>query len=382
MISFRSTAFLSASLLLATTATACVMPVDVESETKLIDNVWELQQIQFNDGKLLEANPPENYTIDFSPNGEVFVQADCNRAVGSFTLEDGIVSITMGPTTLAACPEGSIGTEFLQSLNNANLYFFQDGDLFVDLAFDSGTMQFSPAGATATTGSLTGKVWQLQDIQFNDGTLLVADPPENYTVEFLEDGTLAMQADCNRGQSLFVLRDDNRLIVEPIATTLAACPEESISNDFIRAMENSAIYFFQDGNLFIDLIYDGGTMRFAEAPTTPALVGTVWKLQQIQYNDGKLLTANPPENYTVQFMEDGTLAMQADCNQGQGAFTTNADNRLTVEDLATTRAACPEGSISNDFITAMQNSAIFFFQDGDLFIDIIYGSGTMKFSAD
>jgi heat shock protein HslJ len=380
MMSFRSTAFLSASLLMAATATSCVMPVDVESESDLLDNVWELQQIQFNDGKLLEANPPQNYTIDFSPDGQVFVQADCNRAVGSFTLQDGMVLIEMGPTTLAACPEGSIGTDFVQALGNSNLYFFQDGDLFVDLAYDSGTMQFSPAGAVATE-SLMGRVWELQDIQFNDGTLLTANPPENYTVEFMEDGTLALQADCNRGRGTFDLGSDNRLIVEPIATTLAACPEGSIGNDFVQALENSAIYFFRDGNLFIDMIYDGGTMRFAEASTGPALVGTLWKLQQIQYNDGKLLTANPPENYTVEFMEDGTLLMQADCNTGRGIFNIENDNRISVQNLATTRAACPEGSISSDFITAMEGSAIFFFQDGNLFIDIIYGSGTMKFSA-
>lgn len=157
MISFRSTAYLAASAVLLS-STACTVPIDLDDEAALVGTVWELQQIQFNDDTLLVADPPSNYTIEFSEAGEVFVQADCNRAAGAFTLEDGMITITLGPTTLAACPEGSIDTEFIRSLNNANILFFQGDDLFIDLAYDSGTMQFSPAPDTA----LTGRVWELR----------------------------------------------------------------------------------------------------------------------------------------------------------------------------------------------------------------------------
>jgi hypothetical protein len=126
-----------------------------------------------NDGTLLSANPPQNYTAEFADDGQVFVQADCNRAIGQFTeASDGRLSVQMGPTTMAACPEGSIGSQFLQAMGNSNLYFFQDEDLFIDLKFDSGTMQFS----AAPTPALIGTVWKLQQIQMNDGTLLVANP--------------------------------------------------------------------------------------------------------------------------------------------------------------------------------------------------------------
>jgi heat shock protein HslJ len=377
MFSSRSTAFLTASVVLLG-STACMVPIDLSEDTALSSTVWELQQIQLNDGTLLTPDAPQNYTVEFSEAGEVFVQADCNRAIGAFTLEDGMISITMGPTTLAACPDNSIGGEFLTNLNNANIVFFEGEDMFIDLALDSGTMQFSPAAAEES--ALTGRIWQLQDIQFNDGTLLTAEPPENYTVEFADDGTLAIQADCNRGSSSFTIdAAEQRLTIDPIATTMAACPEGSIANDFVSALNNSAIYFFQDGNLFIDIKYGSGTMRFAES-TQPTLVGTVWKLQQIQFNDDTLLIADPPENYTVEFLADGQVAVQADCNRGSGSFTTT-DNRLTIGELATTRAACPPGSISDDFLRALGNSAGYFFQDGSLFIDLGFDTGTMQFSA-
>jgi hypothetical protein len=43
-----------------------------------------------------------------------------------------------------ACGEDSLGSRFLTLLGSANLIFFQDDNLFIDLKFDSGTMQFSP----------------------------------------------------------------------------------------------------------------------------------------------------------------------------------------------------------------------------------------------
>jgi D-alanyl-D-alanine carboxypeptidase len=53
--------------------------------------------------------------------------------------------------------------------------------------------------------------------------------------------------------------------------TLAACPPESRSEDFVKYLGAAARYFFQDGNLFIDLLVDGGTMEFSPAPV-PGLV--------------------------------------------------------------------------------------------------------------
>ena len=42
--------------------------------------------------------------------------------------------------------------------------------------------------------------------------------------------------------------------------TLAACAEGSRSEQFVNLLGNAAIAFFEDGNLYIDLMADGGTM--------------------------------------------------------------------------------------------------------------------------
>ncbi|RZM79417.1 META domain-containing protein [Leptolyngbya iicbica] len=124
---------------------ACESSSEVDS-SGLTGTTWELQQIQLNDGQVFTADPPQNYTLEFTPSGEVFVQADCNRSIGSYTLgRDNRMAITLGPTTLAACPPDSISNDYLRFIDAANSFFFQDGDLFIELKFDSGTMQFSPA---------------------------------------------------------------------------------------------------------------------------------------------------------------------------------------------------------------------------------------------
>lgn len=259
MVAIRSTTLLVISGVLLGT-TACTVPVDLESASTLVGPVWQLQTLQFEGGQPLTIESPANYTIEFSETGQVAVRADCNRAIGQFSEVSGGLDITLGATTLAACPPGSLGQEFVDALNRVSFYFFNDQDLVMDLPMNGGSMEFSPAAATP---ELVGPVWQLQEIQFNDGTLAVATPPERYTVEFLADGSLAVQADCNRGRGQFSADQDRRLTIQNLATTRAACPPGSISNDFLRALQGAGNYFFRDGELFIDLMMDTGTMRFS-----------------------------------------------------------------------------------------------------------------------
>jgi len=124
---------------------ACAPP-DGADGPQLTGTTWELQQIQLNDGQVFTADPPENYTAEFTDEGELFMQVDCNRAIGNFTVEDdSLLSVELGPTSLAACPEGSISDEYLRFMGSANSFFFRDDELIIELKFDSGAMVFLPA---------------------------------------------------------------------------------------------------------------------------------------------------------------------------------------------------------------------------------------------
>ena len=111
--------------------------------SQLTGTVWQLEQIQYNNDEQITATDGD-YTIEFLADGRLSIRADCNQVLGSFTTDTSrSLSVDLGPTTLAACRPDSVDTEYLQALQNAGLYFFEEGDLYIDLQADTGTMRFS-----------------------------------------------------------------------------------------------------------------------------------------------------------------------------------------------------------------------------------------------
>jgi heat shock protein HslJ len=88
---------------------------------------------------------PENYTLTFKDDGAVEIIADCNKALGSYTLDGSSIEIEVSLMTVAACPPESRSDEFIRHLGFAKHYFFKDGNLFIDLFADGGTLEFAPA---------------------------------------------------------------------------------------------------------------------------------------------------------------------------------------------------------------------------------------------
>ena len=89
---------------------------------------------------------PLNYQIVFNADKSLNIRADCNTALGSYTVDNGSLKIELGPMTLAACPPGSRSNDFVGYLSHAAVYFFKDGHLYIDLFADSGTLEFKPGG--------------------------------------------------------------------------------------------------------------------------------------------------------------------------------------------------------------------------------------------
>jgi heat shock protein HslJ len=92
------------------------------------------------------VDDPGKYTIEFLPDGQVQVQADCNMAGGTYAIDDSHIEIAILTATLAACPPGSLGGQFVKELNEAVIYLFEGDDLLIDRIYDSGTMRFAKGG--------------------------------------------------------------------------------------------------------------------------------------------------------------------------------------------------------------------------------------------
>ena len=92
----------------------------------------------------------------------------------------------------------------------------------------------------------------------------------------------------------------------------------------------------------------------------------------------KKMAVPNPERYTIMLTEDGKLQARFDCNRGGGEFKISP-GKLSLGPLMSTRMACPEDSLAGPFMRDLQRVASFFLQDGLLYLELPYDSGTMKF---
>ena len=90
----------------------------------------------------IEVTEPENYTLRLLPDGRAEVQFDCNRGGGNYTIEGNALSLGPLASTRKACPDGSQDALYQRHLENVSSWFLMDGDLFLEMPMDSGTMRF------------------------------------------------------------------------------------------------------------------------------------------------------------------------------------------------------------------------------------------------
>ncbi|MGF1457972.1 MAG: META domain-containing protein [Leptolyngbyaceae cyanobacterium] len=120
--------------------------------------------------------------------------------------------------------------------------------------------------AAAQDPMLVGTVWQLEEIIYNNDTMATPESPEDYTIQFFEDNTLGIKADCNVGGGEYNLDGNDFITLGPF--TLAFCGPDSIDDEFRQGLEDAVNYFFRDGDLYMDMFADAGTMKFIAAEPT------------------------------------------------------------------------------------------------------------------
>ncbi len=246
-------------------------PASVQGQPGLTGTTWMWIGSTSPTGQVA-VESPTNYSLVFQADGTVNLKADCNNAQASYQVQGQSLTIQVGPMTKAACPPGSRSDEFIHYLGSAATYSFQDGNLFIDLAADGGTLEFATpetlkaADGGALSAALQANPWQWASFASPLGQYDVENPG-NYQLTFHDNGTVDIKADCNTAAGTYTL-DGIKISITVGPTTLAACPPGSRSEEFLKYLGSAAIYFYQPGELFFDLMADGGTMRF-----TPVVAG-------------------------------------------------------------------------------------------------------------
>jgi heat shock protein HslJ len=110
----------------------------------IVGVVWKWERfLESNDNTVIVPNP-DSYTLEFLPDGQVQILADCNRVGGSYTVSGSLLTIELGPSTKAACPPGSLSDEYLRLLQDVNSYMVDGDNLALAIKYDTGIMAFAP----------------------------------------------------------------------------------------------------------------------------------------------------------------------------------------------------------------------------------------------
>ncbi len=191
--------------------------------------------------------------------------------------------------------------------------------------------------------------------------------PEKYTITFRADGTLSGKADCNNFTGTY--SQDSGFSIKLGASTMAACPEGSMEQQYLQLLSSIAAGG-PDGQGNLALETAGGEQRMlfknggAAAPAAPAptaapsneITDIVWQWTSVSNKTtGETTTVTTPEKYTITFRKDGTLSGKADCNNFTGTYS--QDSGFSIKLGASTMAACPEGSMDQQYLQLLSSIA-------------------------
>jgi putative lipoprotein len=101
---------------------------------------------------------------------------------------------------------------------------------------EGGAAQARPSDAGAAVEPIPGGAWRLVAIERPGAAEETIAAESRYTIEFTPDGRVAGQAHCNRYTGAYQQPEGRRLTVGAVVGTLAACPQPSIADEYLRAI--------------------------------------------------------------------------------------------------------------------------------------------------
>ncbi len=124
--------------------------------------------------------------------------------------------------------------------------------------------QSNLAARETDTQSVRNKTWQWT-ATITSVEMTTVENPERYTILLTDNGRLQGRFDCNRGGGEYKI-SSNKLSLGPIFSTRMACPPDSLDTSFIKDLQRVSSFFIENGNLYLELADDSGTMCFRPAP--------------------------------------------------------------------------------------------------------------------
>lgn len=211
--------------------------------------------------------------------------------------------------------------------------------------------------AAPSAGTITQGLWLWQRTEYGDGRIVVAADPSKYTLAFLADGRLSIQADCNSGSGSYTLAG-LQLTLRLGPMTLAACPPGSQDTVFVRDLGQVVTHVFAGENLVLNMRLDSGNLVFSPQPPA-SLAGATWHVQSYNNGRGGVVSVLRETQLSATFGENGSVSGDTGCNTYRGPYTV-AGTSIMVGELVTTRRACLSDAATAQeraFLAALKASA-------------------------
>lgn len=219
---------------------------------------WNLSSIDAGDDSQTPEDPTR-FSLQFFSDGHVSMTADCNVGGGSYSIDGENITIENLFTTLAFCGDDSLDQAFTTAIQTATTWSISNdpGDLLsLNTGDDGSGVRMDPA--------LQGVVWQWQEFLGGDDSVITPDDPGRYTIEFMDDWSVQVVADCNNGNGSAAV--DGSSIDLVIGMTRKMCAEDSFFDDYVRILDEAVEWLVSGGELYLNLPMDGGGARFAPVP--------------------------------------------------------------------------------------------------------------------
>ena len=131
--------------------------------------------------------------------------------------------------------------------------------------------------------------------------------------------------------------------------------------------------------LFVLCLIPGILVACGSSSTSSgSLTGVVWQLTNVKFSGQSTSnTISEPYNYTIEFQTNGIAIVKADCNTAHLTYSTNG-NHLTMTAGPMTLAYCGTGSLSSEFVQALQQATSYTLQGNTLTINT-GSNGSMNF---
>jgi heat shock protein HslJ len=134
---------------------------------------------------------------------------------------------------------------------------------FISIAGCAAKNGAHPAVRSRDPQAVLGKTWQWVETITPVEKITVPNP-ERYTILLRDGGKLQAQFDCNSGGGTYRI-SEGKLSFGPLVSTRMACPPGSLDGPYMRDLQRVVSFFIENGNLYLELPLDSGTMRFLPA---------------------------------------------------------------------------------------------------------------------